>query len=208
MLLLLVRHALTAATGELLTGWLPGFSLSDEGKRQVADLVERMKPVRLDAVYASPLERTMETARPLASAKGLRVRARDGLGEVRYGSWEGKRLRVLAKTKLWRSVMARPSDVRFPGGETIRETQARALSTIDEIRAAHPRGSVAVVSHADIIRLVVAHYAGIHLDLFQRLAVAPASVSAVWIGDTRTAVLKLNDSGGLDGLTPPARHRR
>lgn len=208
MLLFLIRHALTAATGQVLTGWLPGFSLSDEGTKQVTSLVERMRPVHLDAVYSSPLERTVETARPIASSKGLRVRTRDGLGEVRYGSWEGKRLRVLAKTKLWRSVMARPSDVRFPGGETIRETQARAVDTIEEIRTEHPRGAVATVSHADVIRLVVAHYAGIHLDLFQRLALAPASVSVLYIGDTRTAVLKLNETGGLEGLTQPRAHRR
>src|SRR5438270_5320970 len=127
MPLILVRHALTPETGERLTGWTPGISLSDTGRAQLAGLVERMRPVALAAIYASPLERCVETARPVATSKGLRVRVRDALGEVRYGDWTGKRLRTLAKTKLWRHVMARPSHVRFPGGETLLETQFRAV---------------------------------------------------------------------------------
>ena len=160
MLLFLIRHALTAHTGELLSGWTPGISLSDTGREQARALAERMKPVALDAIYASPLERTVETARPLAASKKLRVRVREGLGEVRYGDWEGKRLRTLAKTKLWKQVMARPSSVRFPGGETIAETQARAVAAVEDLRAEHPRDAVAVVSHADVIRLLVSYYAG------------------------------------------------
>lgn len=208
MLLFLVRHALTPHTGDLLSGWMPGISLSDEGRAQVKTLVERMRPVELDAVYASPLERCVETARPIASSKGLRVRTREGLGEVRYGDWEGKRLRSLAKTKLWRQVMARPSEVRFPNGETIRETQYRAVTTLEELRAAHGRGAVAAVTHADVIRVVVAHYAGIHLDLYQRLVVAPASVTLLWIGSGEPRILKLGDTATLDGLSVPKRRRR
>src|SRR5439155_9566459 len=138
VLLFLVRHALTPHTGDRLSGWMPGISLSDEGRAQVAGLVERMRPVALDAIYASPLERCVETARPVASSKGLRVRVRDALGEVRYGDWTGKRLRTLAKTKLWRQIMGRPSAVRFPGGETIFETQFRAVDELDALAEAEP----------------------------------------------------------------------
>jgi probable phosphomutase (TIGR03848 family) len=208
VLLFLVRHALTPHTGDLLSGWMPGISLSDEGRTQVKALVERMRPVELDAVYASPLERCVETARPIASSKGLRVRTRDGLGEVRYGDWEGKRLRSLAKTKLWRQVMARPSEVRFPNGETIRETQYRAVNTLEELGAAHDRGAVAAVTHADVIRVAVAHYAGIALDLYHRLVVAPASVTLLWIGSGEPRLLKLSDTASLDGLSVPKRRRR
>lgn len=208
MLLFLIRHALTPHTGDKLSGWMPGISLSDEGRRQVAALVERMRPVKLDAVYASPLERTVETARPLAASKGLRVRVREALGEVRYGDWEGKRLRVLAKTKLWRQVMARPSEVRFPGGETIRETQARAVAAIEELRAAHPNQAVAVVSHADVIRLLLAHYTGVHIDLYQRFVVSPVSVSALWLGGGGPRIFKVNDTGSLEELSIPRRRRR
>src|SRR5690242_9372211 len=114
MLLFLIRHALTPQTGDRLSGWTPGLSLSDEGRAQAQRLVERLQPVSLDAVYASPLERCVETAKPVASSKSLRVRTRDAFGEVHYGDWTGRKLRVLAKTKLWRQVMARPSAVRFP----------------------------------------------------------------------------------------------
>jgi probable phosphomutase (TIGR03848 family) len=207
MLVFLVRHALTPQTGDRLSGWTPGISLSDEGRAQVAALVERMRPVALDAVYSSPIDRCIETARPIASSKGLRVRARDALGEVRYGDWEGKRLRTLAKTKLWRQVMARPSEVRFPNGETIRETQFRAVSALEGLRAAHAKDAIAVVTHADVIRVVLAHYAGVHLDLYQRLVVAPASVTVLWIGGGGPRVLKVSDTGSLVGLSMPKKRR-
>lgn len=203
MLLFLVRHALTPQTGDRLSGWTPGISLSDQGRAQVKALVERMKPVALDAVYSSPIDRCVETARPIASSKGLRVRTRDALGEVRYGDWEGKRLRTLAKTKLWRQVMARPSEVRFPNGETIRETQFRAVSAVEELGAAHPKDSVCVVTHADVIRVVLAHYAGVPLDLYHRLTVAPASVTVLWLGRGGPRVLKVSDSVSLDGFSAP-----
>jgi len=203
VLLFLVRHALTPHTGDRLSGWMPGISLSDEGRAQVAGLVERMRPVALDAIYASPLERCVETARPVASSKGLRVRVRDALGEVRYGDWTGKRLRTLAKTKLWRQIMGRPSAVRFPGGETIFETQFRAVNALDALAQAHPDEAVAVFTHADVIRVVLAHYAGIHLDLYQRLIVMPVSVTVLWVGQGGPRVLKVNDTGSLEGLSVP-----
>lgn len=203
MLLFLIRHALTAQTGERLSGWTPGIPLSEEGRAQAARLAERMRPIPIDAVYASPLDRTVETAKPLASSKGLRVRVRDAFGEVNYGDWTGRRLRTLAKTKLWRQVMARPSGVRFPGGETIAETQARAVAAVEDLRAKHPRESIAVVSHADVIRILVAYYAGIHLDLYQRLVISPVSVSALWLGDGMPRVLAVNDTGTLENVPAP-----
>jgi probable phosphoglycerate mutase len=202
MLLLLVRHALTDHTGTRLTGWMPGVHLSDRGREQVARLVERLRSVKVAAVYSSPIDRCLETARPIAASKGLRVRAREGLGEVRYGDWEGKKLKQLAKTKLWRVVSRRPSLARFPGGESVSEIQARIVEAVEEIRARHSGNAVAVVSHGDPIRLLVAHYAGIHLDLFQRIVVAPASVSAFWLGDGGPYLLKLNDGGDLSFAMP------
>lgn len=208
MLLLLVRHALTAHTGDRLSGWLPGIDLSEDGRGQVESLVERLRPIRLAAVYSSPIDRTMQTARPLAASKRLRVRRAPGLGEVRYGEWEGKRLSSLAKTKLWQQVQAWPSRARFPGGETLRETQGRAVLAVEKIAAAHPRGTVAAVTHADVIKLLVAHYAGVHVDLFQRFMVSPASVSALYIGRRGPAVLTVNQTSDLAWLAPQRRRRR
>ncbi len=202
MLLFLVRHALTPITGVRLAGWLPGIHLSDEGRRQADGLPARFDGVPLSAIYSSPIDRAMETAKPLAAAKRLRLRIREGVGEVRYGEWEGRPLRVLAKTSQWRTVLSHPSEGRFPGGEALRETQARAVAAVADIAAAHPRDAVAVVTHADIIKMVLAHFAGIHLDLYARLAVGPASVSAVWSGQGGPRVLAVNDTGSLAGLVP------
>jgi len=207
MLLFLIRHALTPATGIRLSGWTPGLHLSDEGRAEAEALAERMRPVTLAAMYASPLERCIETGKPTARSKGLRIRVREDLGEVRYGSWEGKKLETLAKTKLWRRVMARPSEVRFPDGETIRETQARAIDGIERIRHAHTDEPVAVVTHADIIKLLMAHYSGVHIDLYQRIMIGTASVSVVWLGGGGPRIIKMNDTGSLANLTPPKRAR-
>jgi probable phosphomutase (TIGR03848 family) len=202
MILLLVRHALTEQTGKRLTGWRPGIHLSGSGREQVAALTERLRPVNVGAVYSSPLDRALETAKPIAAAKGLRVRVREELGEVRYGQWEGRPLRALAKTKLWRQVRSRPSLVRFPGGDSLRDTQARAVDVVERIVEEHSKGVVIAVTHGDPIRLLAAHYAGVHLDLYQRLVVAPASVSAFWLGDGGPFVLKLNDTADLSSLNP------
>ena len=118
-ILLLVRHALTEATGTRLSGWTPGVHLSERGREQARALVERLAPVRIAALYSSPLERCRETAEPLAAARRLEVRDTEDIGEVRYGDWTGRTLAQLSKTRLWRSVQATPSTVRFPGGETV-----------------------------------------------------------------------------------------
>ncbi len=194
MLTLLIRHASTPETGRVLTGWRPGVHLSPQGEQEVAALVERLQSVRIDAVYASTIDRALETATPLARSHRLRVRIRKPLGDVRYGDWEGRSLKALARTKLWSQILARPSDIRFPNGETIRETQARAIGAIERIRSDHAGRTVAIVTHADIVRLAVAHYAGTFIDNYSRLVVETASVSVLWLGEV-PRVLKLNDTG-------------
>ena len=207
-ILLLVRHALTEATGTRLSGWTPGVHLSERGREQARALVERLAPVRLAALYSSPLERCRETAEPLAAARRLEVRDTEDIGEVRYGDWTGRTLAQLSKTRLWRSVQATPSTVRFPGGETLLEVQQRAVRQAADIATAHPRGVVAVVSHGDVIRLLLAHFAGLHVDLFQRLVVSPASVSVVAAGDGVPRILRINDTGELGDLAPPRKRPR
>ena len=207
-ILLLVRHALTEATGTRLSGWTPGVHLSERGREQARGLVERLAPVRIVALYSSPLERCRETAEPLAAARRLEVRDTEDIGEVRYGDWTGRTLAQLSKTRLWRSVQATPSTVRFPGGETLLEVQQRAVRQAADIATAHPRGVVALVSHGDVIRLLLAHFAGLHVDLFQRLVVSPASVSMVAAGDGVPRILRINDTGGLGDLAPPRKRPR
>lgn len=159
---------------------------------QARALGERLSLVPLKAVYSSPIDRTMETAQAIALRHRLQVQPRDGLGEVDYGRWTNRSLRALARTKLWHTVQRFPSGARFPGGETLAETQGRALSELEHIAASHPKGIVCCVSHADVIKLLMAHYLGVHIDLFQRIVISPASVSAVQLAPTGPMVLFVN----------------
>jgi probable phosphomutase (TIGR03848 family) len=191
---LLVRHAVTSHTGHKLTGWAPGVHLSEEGRKQAAGVAERLAQAPIRAIYSSPIERTYETAQAVAAKHRLDVQVLDDIGEVRYGKWTNRSLKSLAKTKLWTKVQRFPSAARFPEGETLREVQARAVAELERIQARHPKQLVCVVSHSDVIRLVVAHYLGVHIDLFQRIAIGPASVSAIAVGEEGPMVLSVNAS--------------
>ena len=178
MNLLLIRHATNDWVGKRLAGWTPDVHLNDEGQAQAAALARRLADVPLSAIYSSPLERTMETAQPLAQAQGLTVQVREGLGETRYGDWTGRALKELKDEKLWPVVQVYPGGVRFPGGESMREVQARVVVELDAIRDIHPDQTVAIVSHSDPIKMATAYYTGLALDLFQRLTISPASITA------------------------------
>ncbi len=206
-LLLLVRHAVTEHTGARLSGWMPGLHLSEEGRRQADGLAGRLEPVPVDAVYASPLERCQETAAAVAEARGLKVQTLEDVGEVRYGDWTGRTIKELGREPLWKVVQASPSAARFPEGESLYEMQARAVLAVERLREAHPGQTVAVCSHADVIKALTCHYLGMHLDLFQRVVVSPASVTAFAFGPGPYLV-RLNDTGGNGDLAPPRRARR
>lgn len=200
--LFLIRHGLTAVTGSRLYGRTTGIHLDERGRRQAAALVERFDGVRLTAVYSSPLERCVETVEPLAAARRLEVRPADGLVEMEAGDWTGRTLPALRRTKQWRRVQQEPSSFRFPGGESFVEAEARALDEIHRIAARHPRGRVLVGTHGDLVRILVTHFAGAHLDHFQRMIVDPASVSAIHLGDGAPRVLLVNDTGSLRRFAP------
>jgi probable phosphomutase (TIGR03848 family) len=189
-----VRHAVTDHTGERLSGWMPDIHLSEQGRAQAQDVADRLAKAPFKAVYSSPIERTLETAEQIARPHNLRVIVREGLGEVHYGRWTNRSFKSLRRTKLWEVVQRWPSAARFPGGESIRELQARAVSEVEVIAEAHKRAAVCVVSHADVIRVILAHYLGVHLDLFQRIEISPASVSVIHIGQFGPRVLGINAS--------------
>ena len=187
-----VRHAVTSHTGKKLSGWMEGIPLTDEGREQATAVADRLADVPLKAVYSSPIDRTLETAKAIASRHGLEVRTRRNLGEVEYGAWTNRPLKVLARTKLWTKVQRYPSGVRFPDGETLREVQNRAVDEVDRLAQEHPKDAISCVSHGDVIKLVFAHYMGVHIDLFQRLVIAPASVSVLALSEHGPAILSLN----------------
>jgi probable phosphoglycerate mutase len=209
---LLIRHGLTDATGDRLYGTTPGIHLSAEGRSQAERLAERLSGVKLAAVYSSPFERCLETAEAFAAGRGLDVQILSDLGEVDYGEWTGRTFKALRRTALWRRVHQVPSSASFPGGESLVAVSERAVRALDEIAASHPRRVVAAVSHGDVIRLMLAHCVGIHMDLFHRLVAETASVSAVTLGEGVPRVLRMNDTGTLADLMPgtprPRRARR
>lgn len=200
--LLLARHAVTAQTGPMLTGRAPGVDLSDEGRRQAEALGERLAGLPVAVVYASPIERTMQTAGAVAVRHGLEVHVLEGVLEADYGEWTGGRIADLAKTDLWKVVQRSPSRARFPGGESLPEMQTRMVAALEVVVARHPGELVVVVSHADPIKAAIAHFTGVHLDLFQRVVVSPASVTVFELGPHGVAMLKCNDTGSLDELMP------
>ena len=198
--LVLARHAVTAQTGPLLSGRTPGIDLSDAGRQQAEALGARLARLPVAAVYASPIERTTQTAQAVAAHHGLEVRTLDGVLEADYGEWTGRTIADLAKTDLWKVVQRTPSRASFPGGEGLAAMQTRMVTTLDGVVAAHPGELVVVVSHADPIKAAIAQYTGVHLDLFQRIIVSPASVTAFEFSPHGVAMVKCNDTGALDEL--------
>ncbi len=203
-LVLLVRHGQTTTTGTLLPGRAPGLHLADKGVEQAQQVAARIAELdRVDAVYASPLERTRETAAPIAKARGLKVTIERGLLECDFGEWTGQELKTLMKLPEWTTVQRYPSGFRFPGGESFPEMQTRMVGAIDKLRAAHKGGVVVAVSHADPIKALVAHALGTHLDLFQRIVISTCSVTAIAYTGGGPVVLTVNSTGtALKELRP------
>ena len=205
-LIIFVRHGRTPTTGTKLPGRAPNLHLSDEGKSQAEMIAKEIKKssssflgTKVSAVYASPMERTQETAKPIAKTLNLRVRTLQGLNECDFGDWTGRRLRDLSKLKSWATVQKQPSSFRFPNGESFTEMQNRMLKTIDKILERHSGETVVCVSHADPIKAILASAVGTPLDLFQRILVGPCSASVVLYTKERPLVLTLNSSGNFNG---------
>lgn len=203
--MLLVRHGATPSTGKVLPGRAKGLHLSDRGRDQAQATAARIATLaRVDAIYTSPLERTRETAAPIAAARSLRPVVDRGLLECDFGEWTGAELKRLMKLPEWRTVQRSPSVFRFPGGESFVEMQSRAVAAVSRIAAAHHGGVVVCVSHADPIKAIVAHAVGTHLDLFQRIVISPCSITALAISTTAAPiVLTVNSiSEALSTLVP------
>lgn len=227
-LVLLVRHGTTPTTGQVLPGRAPGLHLADTGRAQAEAVAGRLgawltpsappapAPARtarstrpagparptVGGIYASPLERTRETAAPIAKALGLRVRTERGLLECDFGDWTGRALKDLVKLPEWTTVQRYPSGFTFPAGESFVSMQRRMIETVAGLCRRHPGQAVVAVSHADPIKALVADAMGSHLDLFQRVVISPCSVTAISYGSTGPSVLAVNATGSLAELRP------
>lgn len=204
-LLLLIRHGENdySKTGRL-AGRMPDVHLNEKGRKQAEALAKALGNAPLAAVYSSPLERAMETALPIAQARGLQVIPEPGLMEANVGDWQGKSVRRLALTKYWRVVQNAPSRARHPGGESFAEVQVRIASTLDRICSQHKdRAIIACVFHSDPIKLAVAHYIGLPLDHFQRIGCDTASVTMLAVGPSTAHLVWLNRRPPFDFPGPP-----
>jgi len=197
-----LRHGHSAANASgTLTGQLPGIGLSPRGKKDAISLIERIGKDRIHRVHVSPIERCQLTIDPWLRSTSSRsieeLQILDGLSEINFGSWSGRKLTSLRRQPLWKDVQANPSRVTFPGGESFKKAQRRAVESFESIRSIRGDKTHLIVSHSDTIKLVVSHYIGQHLDDFQKLEIAPASFT-IFAGDSKKlSLLTLNNSGSL-----------
>ncbi len=201
---LLVRHGRsTANTGGILAGRTPGVHLDDHGNAQADQVAERLTGITVDRLICSPLERCLQTVTPFATATNLTIEVEDRLAEVDYGNWAGRPLKDLATEPLWRTVQQHPSAAVFPGGEGLATVSSRAAEAIRDVRLAAVKDqTVLICSHGDVIKAILADALGMHLDCFQRIVVAPASLSVVRYTALRPFVERINDTGELGSLRP------
>ena len=199
-----VRHGTTTTTGKVLPGRAKGLHLSNEGQKQAEAVAQRLAALqKVDALYVSPLERTRETAAPIARARGVKAIAERGLLECDFGDWTGAELKELSKRPEWKTVQQYPSGFRFPNGESFREMQTRITTTVASLCARHAGDTIVCVSHADPIKAAVADALGTHLDLFQRIVISPCSVTTIAYGAHGPVVLGVNSAtGDLSSLKP------
>ena len=191
--LLLIRHGENDyLTKNKLPGRIPGIHLNRRGQEQAAELTRTLTGLPIKAIYSSPLERAIETAEPLAKSLGLGIQLLPDLTDTYVGNWAGHSWKMLGRTRFWKIIQQAPSQFQFPGGETFVQAQERVVNTLDALAASHADELVAVVFHADPIKLAVAHYLGLPLDRFQRLSSYTGSVTILKIDNHTAKLLALN----------------
>ncbi len=195
----LIRHSITPETGKRLSSLDPDIGLSPEGERLAEELAQSLQEVTLTAIYTSPHRRCVETASAIAKGRRIRPKIDPAFAEADYGRWLGRPLKSLYRLKAWQDLMVSPSRFRFPDGETLQEVQFRAVAGIESLASRHADDTIAVASHGDVIKVIVAHYLGMPLDLSNRIDPMPASVSVVDIpskGSPRVSILNyITDTG-------------
>ncbi|MBE7179531.1 MAG: histidine phosphatase family protein [Mucilaginibacter polytrichastri] len=194
---LLIRHATTNSVGKRLSGRTPGVHLSEAGRAEAEQLADRLAHIKLDLIYSSPLERARETAEPLAKQHGLETVINEDLVEINFGDWTDLSFAELQNDKGFQLFNTFRSTAPVPGGERMPQAQLRIVSGLQSLCAKHPNQTVAVVSHSDLIKSAVAYYLGVHLDLFQRIEISPASVTILEVFEETCRVTVLNNTGDI-----------
>src|SRR5947209_10768065 len=189
---LLIRHGETDAVGKLLMGWMPGWHLNANGMRQAERLALKLSKFPVRAVYTSPLERAVETARTIAVRFNLTEQTVEELGEMHLGGWQGMTFDALDSREDWKRFNAFRSAQRCPDGELMVETQTRMVGQLERLRRRHPDQTVAIVSHSDLLRSLDAFFIGIPLDFLLRLEISPASITILELSDWAARLICLN----------------
>jgi probable phosphomutase (TIGR03848 family) len=195
--ILLIRHALTDEVDRVLSGRAAGVRLNDEGRRQAAEVAQRLRDLPLDAVLTSPLERARDTAEAIAAGRGVRVQTIEALQEFDVGQWTGRAIASMDANTSWRRFNTVRSTMPAPGGELMLTVQTRVVSALLDLGERYPDGTVAVISHGDVIRAALMYFLGMPLDFVQRLEIAPARISIVRLNDWGPRVLQVNGESGL-----------
>jgi broad specificity phosphatase PhoE len=193
-LILLVRHAHTDAIGVRLTGRASGVPLSDRGRAQLPAVQRALAPYRPAAIYSSPIERALATARAIAEVQRLPVLAHEGLIEVDFGEWTGRTFEQLETLDAWRRFNSQRGSARVPSGESAADVQTRIVTTLRALHRTHPGRTIVAVSHADVIRAAVLFYTGTPLDEFARFDVPPASVTALSLSEEKGSIEVLHSA--------------
>ena len=197
--LVFIRHAhSTANDAGILSGQLPGISLSKKGKKQAQELVERLGASSFDSIRVSPMQRCEETIAPWINSRYSRgmksYQIDESLIEMNYGTWSGRKLSSLSREKLWKEIQERPSTVQFPQGERMKAMQKRALMSIFDALEEKKNGTHLFVSHGDVLKALVASLLKMKLDDFQSLVIDPASVTVIDFDGSKSRLLAFNDS--------------
>lgn len=196
---LLIRHATTDSVHRQLSGRTGGVHLNMEGKLQAKELGERLSSLSISLVCTSPLERAVETATPVAESHGLKPVVVEEFLEVDFGTWTNLSFEELRNEKDFNNFNSFRSCTPAPGGEYMLQAQLRMVTKLQKLSLEHTGKTIAVVSHGDLIRATLAYYAGIHLDLFQRIEISPASVSIVEVYADSARIVLMNHTGEVRG---------
>lgn len=202
-LLLLIRHGENDyVKTKKMAGRIPGIHLNEKGQKQAQALREALKEVPIKAVYSSPLERAMETANPIAESHNLKIIQETDLMDTDIGKWQGRSWKSLRLLKAWKIVLNAPSRFHFPGGESFPECQVRVVNVLERAIQKYnkPQDVIAVVFHADPIKLAVSHFLGLPLDHFQRLGCDTGSLTAIHAGERGAYLIKLSHRPPFDFL--------
>ncbi|RDI59328.1 histidine phosphatase family protein [Microvirga subterranea] len=189
-----VRHAAHDRVGTILCGRMQGVSLGPLGRSQAESVSARLADENISVVLTSPLDRARETAEPIGAKIGCQVEICEAINEIEFGEWSGQSFDTLAGDPRWNTWNQSRSTSRPPGGETMLEVQTRVVSALEQLRRDHPGGSLAVVSHGDVIKSALLYYLGMPIDAYSRFDIDPASISTVAVSDWGSKVIRLNES--------------